>query len=260
MISKVLGQGVSTMAPDRGPTIHGGGAPELTLRDGLISYWKMDEGATGTALDAFGGNPLTDVNGNISFTLGGIINACRGNYSTAGGTSCLRHANSADFQIGSGASFTFTAWTYRTSLSGGSFISKWDGGTHNEYILLLVDRGGGVSSFQLDAINLAGAQKVIDSITGATVASWWFVAFGYDDANQQIFLVDGGDGAHIHARQTASCVGVKSDTAVFEIGNAGFVSPYFGFSDEVGFWKRALSDAEIDRVYNAGAGLPLASF
>jgi len=81
------------------------------LLTSLNSYWKMDEAANATAVDSIGSNSLTDVNGTIGTSVGGIINGSRGNFGVVSTGSALTHVTNSTFQLGAGVSSSFTRLT-----------------------------------------------------------------------------------------------------------------------------------------------------
>lgn len=238
-----------------------GGAAVVTLKTNLAGYWKMDEGAVGTAIDSYGSNNLTDNLNNVASRSPGQINTGRGYFASPlgpGGTTLLKSSSSI-FTMGAGKSFTCTAWIYWGSLNVSSVINKWDGSTQNEWLVLLGTTSGNWF-YQLYATTIGGVQKTFNSGTLVGLSAWLFLAVGYDAVAQSLWMIDGASGGHVRARQSISCDSVKSGTALFMLGNSPWTAPAACAFDEVAFWTRSLSDSEVDQIYNGGAGLPLSSF
>ena len=54
--------------------------------------------------------------------------------------------------------------------------------------------------------------------------------------------------------------GMFNSNAEFRIGNTMNSSPMTGRIDEVSYWKRLLSQAEIDYLFNGGLGRPFEEY
>lgn len=99
-------------------------------------------------------------------------------------------------------------------------------------------------------------------IAGQTTTTWndgnfHYAVFTYDGsstlAGSKIYM----DGTSQTLSNTVDAlIGSISNSANFTIGNRDTGSEFWnGAIDEVGFWSRALSQAEITQLYNGGAGL-----
>lgn len=278
MIADIRGLGVSTLSPARGRLVHSGGGGS-SLLDGLVSYWKLDDAANGTRLDSIGTNNLADALGNVGQdNAGGIactpaLVHCAGGFGQTGNNNTrLSIADNASLGIGLGKSFTMTGWTFGNSGSTPSnCMGKFSGtGGLQDYGLYVSQEADSHYYYHFTAFNLAGTQVIITPTSGDSHyfmngASWRFVVFGYDDTNQRIFLSAGsapaGFGLDAFPAYTQPCVGVRRTACAFQLGNLTLgVRPWWGSLDEVGFWSRVLTAAEVTRLWNNGTPLPLASF
>jgi hypothetical protein len=92
-----------------------------------------------------------------------------------------------------------------------------------------------------------------NTLGSPSLSTWYFVVCWHNQAAATINICV-NDGAVDSAARTAAI----SDTAAgFIIGADGFNTtnaPVDGRIDEVGFWKRVLSAAEITELYNSGSG------
>jgi hypothetical protein len=172
---------------------------------------------------------------------------------TAANSEQLSHADNASLSTGD-IDFSLGAWVYLDSVGATrTILARRDGNTPIEYILqysnsllrfqfLIYDSGGSIVGTA--TANNAGAPS-----TGA----WYYVLAWHDSvANTVNIQVNGG------TANSAAETGVPSDsTASFRIGmaNGSSTQPWDGRIDEVGFWKRTLSDSERATMYNSGRAL-----
>jgi len=220
-----------------------GSPPSPQLLSTLISYWKLDEAAGVTKADSVGTNHLPDPTNCGTFAA--KIN--NGAY-FSGTANVLTHASNASLQVT--GDFTFSIW-FRFD-GGGTYIAKGDLLTPPaDYLLdFSVDR----FRFGKDTVNYVAA------IVTPTLFTWHHIVAWFDS----------GDGTfHLRLDDATSYVSSSGLTLVqtagpFTIGALTYSGSPANFGngiyDEVGFWKRKLTAAEITALYNGGAGLPFSSF
>jgi hypothetical protein len=146
-------------------------------------------------------------------------------------------------------------------------MAKWNGPTSGEYILYS-NLSGGAHYAEATFSQGGTTQKDIFPAGNARfqmfTSAWKFLTVGYDGPNQLARLqavYDSGGGIFAVDTQTVSCTGMVGTAEPFIIGNySGLVSGWWGNLDEIGFWGRLLTDAEVIMLYNAGNGLPFSSF
>ena len=208
------------------------------LKTGLVSWWNLDE-VSGVRYDSHGSNHLTDNN-----TVGSVINAgdamdgAAASF-VAANTESLSHAT-ATFPT-SEADFSVSMWIKPTAASGAhTIINSGTGSGANEWLL----SHGADFTLTVDG----------DSDTAGTCTTdWQHVVLTYVTATKVMTLyvdtvsVVSGTGTGTGAYKAANdlFLGVQGD---------GTTEPYGGQIDEVAFWSRALSTAEIADLYAAGAG------
>ena len=148
--------------------------------------------------------------------------------------------------------FTIAGWFYATATgSERAVIGKYSGVTNgnSEYLLDLV--GNTIRFYS------AGA-----SIGGKTVTlnQWTFFVAGRDDSAGKIYLrtiagpSDPSPNQVDYAASLAAPIVTANPTL---IGSYHYSSNYVfdGKIDSIGFWKRLLTTAEIDSLYNGGKGI-----
>ncbi len=219
------------------------------LLNSLVAYWKMDENiSSGSRADSIGTHTLTD-NGTVGNTASGIINRA----ASIPGTlhSYLSVADHADFS--GGTSFTIQVWTkWATITDNTPIIAKW--GIANEWVLL-------VNTIPSSAItwfvrNLANTSTVTIGTSNPSPNVWHQWCVGFDSVNQVIWLqLDGGN--RLTAAYTTACRDTTDPIAFGEYSSD--CCPITASIDEVGYWKRVLTSAEVIKLYNGGSGLPLSS-
>ncbi len=221
-----------------------GGAAGTTLTTGLVSWWTLDE-ASGTRNDSHGSNHLTD-NNTVGQGAGKI-------------------SNCADFEQDN------SEWLEKaspTGLGGGDrdfTVSLWvkpETDWNNEGVISLGDPASGAaadhdwlffcSTTRYKFLCGVGALfKTADSgVTSDAAGGWKHLVSYYDSTNDEISIVVDDD-----TPVTTTGVTAPNDT-----GNSMLFGRYNttyadGLMDEVGFWSRLLTAAEITELYNSGAGI-----
>jgi len=256
------------------------GGPQGLFR-GLVSYWKLDDPANGTRIDSIGPNNLTDAlanvgqnnNGGIACTPKPGFVACAGGFAQVSNSSRLFITDAAQVGLGAGAgkSFTISLWTFAQSGSTGAHVmGKFSPTTGlQDYGMVVNQVAGPFWYYNWTAFNLAGTQIVLDPSGSGNSnyreagAAWAMMVFGYDDATQSLHLTMGPDLANNYPAFTTPCVGVRKTACDFQLGSLGFgggTLGWWGSLDECGFWNRKLTAAEVAKLFNSGAGLPLSQF
>ncbi len=228
------------------PAAGGGGS---SLNTSLISYWKMDE-ASGNRADSGGSSQtLTDTTTVPSAT--GILN--NGGDFEFSAPENMAHADSAALSVAD-QDFSLTCWVKlesKPAFDGGIISKQGVGDNANDEYGLVWD--GSTDRFNFTGGNGSSAGTVTASTFGApSTATWYFIACGYDAAANNLWIsVDDG------TVDTAGFSPGPSDNAAngaFTVGgktfNVGFA--FDGVIDEIGFWKKKLSAAEITTLRGGG--------
>jgi len=222
------------------------GTPPIGLRANLIAYYKLDE-ASGDALDATGNGKTMTQNGTVGSDTGIILTG-----RTMDGSSAnrLSRADDVDFEPGPSPFFA-TMWVYTTTLVQSSFpglFAKETEGGQQAWGTFFNDPDNKVGFL----VSPTGAAPftIVYTASALSTNAWQFVAFGWDGANIVISLNGGA------FQTTAFSSSVQSGTSPIYIGfRGGSISSWTGRVDEIAFWKgRALTIAEVQTIYNGGAG------
>jgi hypothetical protein len=222
------------------------------LLTNLTSYWKLDE-SSGNALDANSTNVLID-NGTVGATAGGIINGAR---TFNGSTQYFNVASNASLDVGA-TDFSFTCWVKLTTVASlQALISKRAGGAAGQYVLYYDNGTSRFDFFVYNGTTFIGATA--NTFGLPSTGTWYFLAVVVDDTAKTIKISVNAGAQDTSASYTTS---IPSRTDAFQIGAEQIVAQNFlnGAIDEVGFWKRKLTTAEITQLYNSGAGYAYSNF
>jgi len=209
------------------------GEPLLT---GLRVVWNFDEQFFGpTNRFSSYSATTTQVLTNSGSLTGSARSLSGGGVSiTNSGAGILVDTNASMFGINS--SFTIAFWVIGgNSGSGNCIVGQGVNSTAGHYDWI----------WDTQSFLTADAGNNLHTATGTAISSssWLFVVCGYDAANNQIFISNNGG-----ARVNASAGGSIRQTAnmPFTIG----VNP--AIFDNVMFWNRVITAAEINRLYSGG--------
>jgi hypothetical protein len=213
----------------------------------LISWWRGDQ----IPNDSVGGNDLTLYNG-AGFAPGFVGHA----FSFNGTNQYAQTANTPSLNPTAG--LTIEGWVYATALPGASMdiVSKDDESLNRQYLLAMA------TSSQGPVLRAGvGAQTGFVVVNGTNVVqtnAWNHVAMTYDGSMLRLYVNGNADA-------TAAPTGaVRTTTQPLRIGRGASALYFNGYVDEVSLYGRGLSSAEIQAVYNSGAGgkcrVPIAPF
>lgn len=222
----------------------------MSLLDGLISHWKLDE-ASGNALDAHGSNHLTDVN-TVGSAVGKIGNA-----------RVFNRANSEYFTISDNAELSITGdltiagWVRCDQVESSNdqhWLAKWDFDTAQRSYLL---RHGGTTKrleFYVSRNGSSSTGVAANNFGALSNGVWCYVVAWHDATNDQIGIcVNNGT-----PNTVAYSDGIFDGNAPFRIGalaSSSNIYMWHGQLDEISIWARVLTGDERTELYNSGNGL-----
>jgi len=210
------------------------------LLTGLVHHWHLGE-ATGSRLDSIGTAHLTPIGEPVQVE--GILgNAVQLSPTTAD----FLYVNSDPTLRLNGTDFTIAGWLMLDSVSPMPILGKWQSGS-KEYLLQCDGSTLSiiVSSNGLAAFTLAGSVLVETGI-------WYFFAAWYDTVLDTLYIsIDNGV-----PEEDLYVDGVFGANSDFCLGYEGVAENYFaGRLNSISIWKRLLTLAERNSLYNSGAGL-----
>jgi hypothetical protein len=239
-----------------------GGFRYPTLRSGLVAYWPLNESAASgdvTALDNSGrGNDLASDN-TVPSTTGRQGN---GRLFASANSESLGRPSTSDLQFGDG-NWSLSAWGYPTSTtskfmhlvgkdqSGGREFGlriQTDTGTSNRPTVFIQNTDG---TFLL-------IEPGISRTNANFVNRWWHWVITHNSGTITIYE----NGSPLATGLRAAGKAFAATSTPFHVGRrsfTGFLEHWDGVIDEVAKWSRALSEAEVTALYNAGSGIDLSA-
>jgi hypothetical protein len=207
-----------------------------TCPEGMISYWKLDEGSGSTASDSVGGNHGF-LNGPV-WTTGKVGNAL-----SFDGNDYVDCGNDASLDI-SGTKITYEAWINHQftpgSHSWGNVIRKH----HDAGNWIRFEANQEKVSFYLSGLNYCTGQTTLSPNT------WYHVVGTYDGQCMKVF-VNGVEDGKLEIVKTIT----PHSSSNLYIGCSfygNYIEFWKGQIDEVAIYNRALTPTEILQHYENG--------
>ena len=185
-------------------------------------------------------------NTSVSYTTGKTNNGANftadGQYLEVGDLSALSFGDE---------DFTISCWYKGAATSGVQlFLGKWGSAGQLEYILWFY---GSTEKFRFEVSSDGSTSSNVQSTNAYAVSTWYHLVAQHDSVNNLLKIQVNNTGW-----TTASfTTGCRDGTTAFRLGHS--VSGSTGTRavlDEVGLWRRLLTDAEITSLYNSGNALP----
>jgi len=217
----------------------------LTIKDKLVSFWKLDSLVDGVFEDIHGTHHLTMANGVT--TAAGI----KDNAASFDGTADqkLTVANSSQFN-GYASDWTLMFWV--KPVSGyllNNIISKMN---VPEIIVEYRVFFSGVNEITVEVGNDDGdTLSAVATSTGTWANNWNMVTVIYSKESKLVSIqINEGTSAGTKGSQSAPYPGIgKFASSPFVIGDNGWSGATItGLVDEVAFWRRAVTQAEIKYI------------
>ena len=229
------------------------------LRVGLVAYWPMNEDASAgdvTAEDWTGrGNNLTSNNSVPS--VAGLQGNAR-EFTSANSEYLSASGANNDLKFADGRDWTYAGWIWSSTWTNNNIWTGNDSAGNREILFTLRT----VRTRSLGCELNPGGAGGVSVIAGDTLplSAWNFFAFTYSHSTGVVTgRINDGSGDN-------TISGTRAAGALVESGNplnlgrrqfTGAESYFGGRLDEVAKWDRVLSTAELDTLYNNGAGIDL---
>ena len=249
------GPGCPVLCTDGGVAISGvAGCVPLALLDGLVGYWRLDDGTGSTiANDVTGNNDgtLVDLNVSSSWVSGKSVGALN---IAATGFVNVPPSPSIDSIVDE---VTIAGWGYLSATGTiddyATIASREDGTTINQHYHISINSRGEVPALWLET---DVGTKLLEGPTAVMRQTWVHIAGTYDGSMGRLY-VDGQQVATLAmtgrfvADTTPFILGANGNGA----GDASVSERFPGRIDEVMLYRRALSADEIKMLYD-GALFP----
>jgi Concanavalin A-like lectin/glucanases superfamily len=222
----------------------------MSLTTSMVSYWQLEE-ASGTRVDSFGSNNLTDHNG--TGQAAGII----GNAAsfTAASTQYLSKTSNSSLQLG-GTDFTIMAWVRITDKSTTrAFLSKWNLDISSVEYILEYDQSVDQFLFATSPNGSSGDVLLHAATFGSPSVNTWYQIFAWFDSVGGNMFISVNNGSADTAAQSLVFTGTADLQLSAQFFSGSQVQLWQGQIDEVSIWKRVLTSAERTQLWNGGQGL-----
>lgn len=214
--------------------------------NGLVGYWKFDEGSGPTVADASGNGYTLNLSNTVTWASGHIgeavsLNGTDSYLSTASPTSA--------FDLATG-SFTVTAWVYPSEDINGNedIVSFLNADTYSGWTFGLSK----ISSWLRQSFQVRGAFGIGGESNNISGNTWHLLAATWNGSTEFTTYIDGSvdeGGTPLYEPQHPSSAGSQT----LFIGNIdsylGHIF-YKGSLDEIRIYNRVLSQAEIQQLHN----------
>jgi hypothetical protein len=203
----------------------------MALTDNLIAFYKLSD-----LTDSSGNNRTLTNNGNVSFASGKLGNAAvfdGSNYLTIPSSPALVLADK---------SWNISLWVN---------FSTVDGGEQNIIESFTPPAGPGWTLYLINgSIEFYTGSEPITTVS-VQANQWYNISVNRNDQGDFKIFING----NLEYAGSHNVTNLQGD---WVIGSRGTDSSFLnGSIDAVGIWNRALSDAEVDALYNNGTGLEL---
>lgn len=217
------------------------------IQSGLISYWQLNESSTGNRTNSISENFTLIQTGNVP-AYGGLMDHGAGFISQ----SRLNYLNAKDVSVGPSYSVSF--WFNLRNITGvDTFSCPWTLGTS----------GNNKQSLFLSHLNNTTVRGwVYDEASSSLVGDFSGVATG--QWNNVILTCQSGYGLELYFN--TKFIAAYTDGWMVNRYSNGFgiggyintddtmVNPFSGVVDEVAIWNRAISQSDINNIYNFRLG------
>ncbi len=221
----------------------------MSLLDSLVSYWKFDENTTGNRADSHGPHTLNAVGSPQPDP--GILG-----YAVRVGTSTWLYVDDhPDFRLGT-SDLTISLWAYTTTPADDVYL-VYKGDTNIEFAVRMVKDPSGYYYYEGLLKDSASMTQplIVRSANAWTSGAWRHLVFVIKNGVEIEFYSNATRTANSWSGTTSGftssgkyCVGCRI--------SGGYSVDYFpGRIDEMGFWRRALSQSEVSELYNSANAL-----
>jgi hypothetical protein len=221
----------------------------------LVAYYELEE-SSGARADSWGTYTLTD---NNTVTSGTGIQGTAAVFTPANSESLSTADATLCGTLSTAASWTLVFWVYPTDDSVG--LMEPAGTLGAGFVGLLIRRRGltpfGSTVVAWDYYNDSAVATRVEGPTSTPINTWSMLGMVYDSSAQTLTAYQNGT-----LGTPVSFTGSSATQAAFRIGNRGSGGGTYwdGRVDECSIWPAALSNDELDWIYNSGTGRALSEY
>lgn len=214
-----------------------------SLLDDLRAYYSLDE-LSGSAVDSANGYDSYENSPVGSYT--GLINGSRGTF-----TSTSNYFYNCSFPLSNIQNYSVNVWLNETRNGGIISLGRY----FSTDIFLTMEGESGSYKVTMDGTNI-----IIGSIVGGT---WTMFTLVFNNTDDKMYAYINGNFTGISSALTLSGVsddyprlfiGIDRSDVCGDTADGAYNNYDGGYIDEVGIWNRTLTNAEVNTLYNGGAG------
>jgi hypothetical protein len=221
--------------------------PSYVPTNGLVGWWPFN----GNAIDESGNGNNGTVNG-AALTSDRFLNS-NDAYFFDGVSNFIEVPSSTSLMVNN--AYTISAWVYVNSYNSGGF-------PYQPAIVSKIDNGDWYGGYEIRILNNATGTESNFGTSGRINGNFINISQNNHSVNQWYHLVVNYDGTHVEFfinNQTVGSISVNGSLETSSIplrfgrrGGAGSNNCWYnGKIDDIGIWNRALSDCEIQDLYNS---------
>ncbi len=220
---------------------------ENRLEQGLVGYWKLDDGTGTNATDSSGNANTLAMTGSPSWVTGNIGPSAL-DFSGSGQYLSVADPASGVLDFVDGADFTISGWFNRdTAAADHTIVAKKNDQTTNAGYVVWIDNNGSTDYLSAEISDGTDTYSAIGT-TDLSATGWHHFSVVWDDATGLYIYLDG----KLDGSTTSSTASINSlaNANAFRIGaesDAGV--PFDGKIDDVKLYGKTLSADQVLTLY-----------
>jgi hypothetical protein len=215
----------------------------MALSDNLEAFYQLDDTSDATG----NGNTLTNT-GSVAFTAG-----YSGNAADFANNNSRKLSTPTNFNITNTSAFSFRVLFKMPSESGSDDEIFWiaENTSPAFYLRGLYEFNGG--SRRLRFFKAGSTTTFLDKSSNYGDNAWHQIVFTYNNGSMNLYV--DGTTAVTGSNTSSTTTQTWNETLQVGINTNGGSNGFNGLMDEMGFWSRELTSAEVTELW--GAGTPL---
>ena len=221
-----------------------------SLRAALEGYWKFEETSGTTSFDETStSNDGTITGATVNQT--GKVGKC---YLYNASTEKVVISNESNFDVEYNEPFSISCWAYRNSngITRFFFAKQLSSGNFTGWTLFQASD----NKMTWELVSVPGTSHLgVNRASYSTTGTWFHLCATYDgseDASGAKIYINGSESSTTQVNTLSSSI---TNNVSPEIGNRNGAFNFNGNIDELMFYKRELSQLEVDLLYNSNTGL-----